>query len=121
MHRFTPRKPDSNWSESNKKRARRLIDAGLMASAGLKMIELAQENGKWTASATTPSKFSMPPEFDTRLKRNSKARTFFAALAPSYQQQYIAWIASAKRPDTRKKRVDEAMELLKRGEKLGMR
>jgi len=121
MHRFTPRKPGSNWSESNKKRVRRLIDAGLMTPAGLKTIELAKKSGKWTAPATTPTRFSMPPELNARLKRNSKAATFFADLAPSYQQQYIAWIASAKRPDTRKRRVDEAMDLLKRGEKLGMR
>ncbi len=121
MHRFTPRKPDSNWSESNRKRVRQLIGAGLMTPAGEKAIKLARKNGRWTASASRPARFSMPPELDARLRRNSKAATFFATLAPSYQQQYIAWIASAKRPDTRKRRVDEAMDLLKRGEKLGMR
>jgi uncharacterized protein YdeI (YjbR/CyaY-like superfamily) len=55
------------------------------------------------------------------LKRNKKASTFFVSLAPSYQRQFIAWIATAKRPETKKHRLDEAIELLKRGEKLGMR
>ena len=65
--------------------------------------------------------FAMPPELNLRLKRNSKAATFFATLAPSYQRQYIAWIATAKRKETKMRRVDEAIELLMRGEKLGMR
>ena len=121
MHRFTPRKPNSNWSESNKKRVQRLISANQMAPAGEESIKLAKKSGKWSTPANIPAEFSMPREFDARLKRNKKASTFFASLAPSYQRQYIAWIATAKRPDTRKRRVDEAMELLKRGEKLGMR
>jgi uncharacterized protein YdeI (YjbR/CyaY-like superfamily) len=121
MHRFTPRKPGSNWSESNKKRVQRLISASQMAPAGEESIKLAKKNGKWSAPANSPAEISMPPEFDVRLKCNKKAATFFSSLAPSYQRQYIAWIATAKRPDTRKRRVDDAMELLKRGEKLGMR
>jgi len=63
----------------------------------------------------------MPPEFSARLKRNKKATTFFESLAPSYQRQYIAWIATAKRRETKNARLEEAIELLKRGEKLGMR
>ena len=49
------------------------------------------------------------------------AANFFASLAPSYQRQFIGWITTAKREETRKRRLKEAMELLKRGEKLGMR
>jgi len=120
-HRFTPRKSDSKWSELNKERARHMIDAGRMAPAGEKSIELAKKNGKWTRPANVRADFSMPPEFNARLKRNAKAATFFATLAPSYQRQYIAWIATAKRPETRNRRLDEAIELLTRGEKLGMR
>ncbi len=62
----------------------------------------------------------MPPAFDARLKRNQKARAFFNSLAPSYRRQYIDWIASAKREDTQKRRIDEAIELLRRGKGLGM-
>ena len=121
MHRFTPRKAGSKWSSLNKERAQRMIDAGRMAPAGQKSIELAKKNGRWTGSADVRANFSMPPELDARLKRNAKAATFFANLAPSYQRQYIAWIATAKRPETKNRRLDEAIELLGRSEKLGMR
>lgn len=121
MHRFTPRKMDSGWSRSNKERAQRMRKAGEMTPAGQEAIDRAKRNGKWAEPVSTPANFSMPPELSERLKRSTKAATFFASLAPSYQRQYVAWIATAKRPETRKRRLDEAIELLKRGEKLGMR
>jgi len=121
MHRFTPRKSNSKWSESNKVRARHMFKTGQMAPAGKKAIELGKRNGRWTEPSNVRASFSMPPELSARLKQNAKASEFFESLAPSYQRQYIAWIATAKRPDTRKRRLDEAMELLERGEKLGMR
>ncbi len=121
MHRFTPRKSDSNWSKLNKERAQRMCRAGEMAPAGAKSIEVAKENGKWKESVGARTNFSMPPELNARLTRNKKAATFFASLAPSYQRQYIAWIATAKRPETKRRRLDEAIGLLNRGAKLGMR
>ena len=120
-HRFTPRKSDSKWSRINKERALRMLKAGQVAPAGKRCIELAKRNGRWVNPATRPTSFSMPPEFSARLKRNKKATTFFESLAPSYQRQYIAWIATAKRRETKNARLEEAIELLKRGEKLGMR
>ncbi len=121
MHRFTPRKPDSKWSSSNKKRAQRMLKAHRMAPAGKKTIELAKKNGNWAETVSQPADFAMPPAFSARLKRSKKAAAFFSTLSPSCQKQYIVWIATAKRPETRKRRLDEAIELLKRGEKLGMR
>ena len=98
-----------------------MIETGQMASAGLKSIEFAKKSGNWQEPVSARTEFSMPPELTARLKRSKKAAAVFASLAPSYQRQYIAWIATAKRPETRKRRLDEAIELLKRGEKLGMR
>jgi len=121
MHRFTPRKSNSRWSPSNKARARRMLDAGQMAPAGKKAIEQAKKNGRWAAASSERASFSMPPELSLRFKRNAKASAFFESLAPSYRRQYVEWIATAKRPETRKRRLDETMELLERGEKLGMR
>ena len=121
MHRFTPRKSDSRWSKLNKERAERMLRVGQMALAGKKSIKLAKKNGKWTEPVSARSNFSMPPEFQARLKNNKKAAMFFASLAPSYQRQYTAWIATAKRPETKRRRLDEAIGLLNRGEKLGMR
>ncbi|MDH3372853.1 MAG: YdeI/OmpD-associated family protein [Gammaproteobacteria bacterium] len=121
MHRFTPRKPNSSWSESNKKRARCMIDAGQMAPAGKRSIELAKKNGKWTTPVGRHNVFKMPPELKAKLESSDKAASFFASLPPSYQRQYIAWIATAKRPKTKQGRLDEAIQLLERGKKLGMR
>jgi len=63
----------------------------------------------------------MPTELKAQLKLCPKAAAFFTSLAPSYQQQFIAWIGTAKRPETRQRRLVEAIALLERGEKLGMR
>lgn len=121
MHRFTPRKSDSKWSKSNKARAQRLLKNGRMAPAGKRSIEQAKRNGWWAEPTNVRANFSMPPELGARLTQNAKAFECFESLAPSYQRQYFAWIATAKRPDTKKRRLDEAMQLLERGEKLGMR
>jgi uncharacterized protein YdeI (YjbR/CyaY-like superfamily) len=63
----------------------------------------------------------MPTEFESNLTKNKKAADFFASLAPSYQRQYRDWIASAKREETRARRIEKALRLLAAGEKLGMR
>ena len=121
MHRFSPRKLESKWSKLNKERAQRMLKTGQMAPAGEKAIKLAKKNGKWTQPVSAHTNFSMPPELQARLNKNKKAATFFASLAPSYQRQYIAWIATAKRPETKRRRLDQSIGLLNRGEKLGMR
>jgi uncharacterized protein YdeI (YjbR/CyaY-like superfamily) len=121
MHRFTPRKPGSKWSESNKRRVARLVEAGLMAPAGEKAVAEAKASGNWDAPARPDIDLSTPPELDARLSKDPKAAAFFESLAPSYRRQFIAWIASAKRADTRKRRADEALALLRAGQKLGMR
>lgn len=121
MHRFSPRKPGSKWSPSNLERVERMIDAGLMTDAGERAITDAKKSGAWNSPVSPPGPLPMPPAFGARLKRNKKARAFFESLAPSHRRQYVDWIASAKREDTKKRRVDEAIDLLARGKKLGMR
>lgn len=120
MHRFTPRQPESRWSDSNKKRAEKMRKAGLMAAAGERAIERAKKNGAWDNPVSAPKERPMPPEFAARLERDKKAAAFFSSLAPSCQRQYAAWIGTAKREETRRKRLDEAMRLLRNREKLGM-
>ena len=63
----------------------------------------------------------MPSEFQEALDVNDRAREFFSSLAPSYKRQYIGWISSGKREETRRKRVTEAVGLLEHGKKLGMK
>jgi uncharacterized protein YdeI (YjbR/CyaY-like superfamily) len=98
-----------------------MLDAGLMTAAGEKTIAQAKEIGSWEQPVTSPGPLPMPPEFDQRLKRNKKARTFFDSLAPSYRREYVDWVASAKREATRQRRMEEALDLLSGGKKLGMR
>lgn len=120
MHRFSPRKPGSRWSALNRKRAARMEEAGRMAPAGRKAVDDAKRDGSWDREAPSVD-VSVPPELSRRLERNRKAAAFFESLAPSYRAQFCGWINVAKRPETRKRRVDEAVRLLARGEKLGMR
>ncbi len=121
MHRFSPRKPDSKWSQSNRERVRRMRDAGLMTAAGEQAVQQARENGNWERPMVPPLPLPMPPEFETRLRQSKKARSFFESLSASYRRQYVDWVASAKRDDTRKRRINEAIDLLSHGKKLGMR
>lgn len=65
--------------------------------------------------------FEIPEEFKRALQQNKKAREFFEQLAPSYQKQYIGWIAVAKCLETQEKRIHESIGLLQKGEKLGMK
>ena len=121
MHRFTPRKPDSKWSPSNKERVQRMVESGLMTEAGARTVAHAKESGAWDAPVEPSGPLPMPPEFATRLKRNKKAQSFFDSLAPSYRRQFVDWVAAAKRDDTRERRMNEALDLLAQGKKLGMR
>lgn len=119
-HRFSPRKPDSKWSALNRERAERMERTGQMTTAGRRAIQIAKRNGTW-ASAPPSIDLSMPPELTVRLRTHSKAAAYFDTLAPSYKRQFIAWINAAKRRETKERRADQAIELLRRGEKLGMR
>jgi uncharacterized protein YdeI (YjbR/CyaY-like superfamily) len=123
VRKFTPRKPGSNWSEINKTRARKMMDAGRMTDAGLKAIEEAKKSREWNRKHE-PSRLppeEIPQELEEAFSKHPRAREGFESLAPSYRRKYVMWIASAKRPETRQRRTDEAIGKLKRGEKLGLR
>lgn len=119
-HRFTPRKPASKWSATNRKRAGKMIRDGLMTAAGRKAIRQAKRARTWDAPAATID-LSVPPELAEFLRTNEKAASFFESLAPSCRTQFTGWINSAKRPGTRQRRLAESMDLLERGLELGMR
>lgn len=119
--KLTPRKPDSLWSDSNKKRVAKLIELGRMTQFGLAKIEAAKKSGLWEKSPKPNIASGIPIELQQALAKNKNASEFFAQLAPSYRKQFIGWIAIAKRPETRARRVKESIALLARGEKLGMK
>jgi uncharacterized protein YdeI (YjbR/CyaY-like superfamily) len=119
--KFTPRKPDSGWSQANKERVRKLIDEGRMTEFGLAKIEAAKRLGRWEPAPRPVLSPHVPRELTVALAGNRKAKEFFEKLAPTYRKHFIGWIVTAKRPETRAKRVKESLALLARGEKLGLK
>jgi uncharacterized protein YdeI (YjbR/CyaY-like superfamily) len=117
--KFTPRREGSQWSSSNKKRVEKTIKAGRMTRFGLAKIEAAKRSGIWEMDPRPVIDLDPPRELSDALEQNRKAKAFFEKLAPSYQKHFIGWLATAKRPETRAKRLKESLALLARGEKLG--
>lgn len=120
--KFTPRRPGSQWSEPNRRRYAKLLAAGMLAPAGL-------TNGPGDASP--PSKAerrerkvqadTLPAYLEEGLRRDPAAWATFERLAPSHRQNYVLWIDSAKREETRQRRIAEAIGRLRAGETLGLK
>lgn len=107
---FSQRNPKSNWSKVNKLKVERLIEDGLMAKAGYKMIEIAKANGTWNALDEVDN-LVIPPDMETLFQKNLQAKTNFEAFPPSVKRGILEWILNAKQPDTRKKRIEETVNL----------
>lgn len=119
-HRFTPRKPDSRWSESNRTRLARMRSLDRMTPAGEAAVASSIRTGAWEKPARA-SAVETPPEFLAALDRDSEARAGYEALSPSERRRYEVWIGMAKRDETRKRRLAKSLDRLRRGRKLGMR
>ena len=119
--KFTPRKQNSLWSELNKKRVNQMMGQGKMTEAGLALIKVAKKNGRWNEVIHRGEFSEIPGELIIVLAKNKKARENFDALASSYKKQYIGWIMTAKKHETREKRLKEAIILLEKNQKLGMK
>lgn len=119
--KFHPRLDKSQWSELNKKRVARLIKANKMTPVGMAKIEAARRNGMWEKKINPPKDLPMPEQFFTEINKHPAAKQFYNTLAPSYKKSYIMWIATAKQEKTRNKRIAEAIKLLAKKEKLGLK
>jgi uncharacterized protein YdeI (YjbR/CyaY-like superfamily) len=108
--RFTPRKARSTWSTVNIKRAAELINEKLMQPAGLRAFEARQENrsGIYSYEQRSPE---LPVEYAKKLKQNQAAAKFFQAQTPSYRKAANWWVVSAKREETRLKRLATLIDL----------
>ncbi len=116
--RFTPRAKDSEWSALNLKRVKELETAGLMTPAGMKLAKHALEQSKLRpARPKRLQSTDPPPDFRVALSKSAAARRFFEALAPGYKLRYLRWITEAKQPETRARRIREAIDLLARNVK----
>lgn len=110
MQLFSPRKPKSPWSKLNKQRVEKLIKQGLMTPAGMEKIESAQQNGAWNTYDAV-EELHIPDDLTQALAANADADANFRAFSPSSQKVILWWIESAKRPETRTKRIQETVEL----------
>ncbi len=107
---FSPRNPKSGWSKINKGRVEKLIEQGLMAEPGLKAIEVAKQNGAWSALDAI-EEMQMPGDLQQALTLNAAAHKNFEAFPPSSKKIIFSWIESAKRAETRAKRIEETVTL----------
>jgi uncharacterized protein YdeI (YjbR/CyaY-like superfamily) len=119
MLQFSPRRDRANWSEPNRKRLIRLLASSRMTDAGLAAIapEVLRDVKAGKLAPGSP-RLPTPSSFAQALKDDAAATATFESFPPSCRQQYIQWISSAKRDETRDRRVAQAMELLRRGQRL---
>ena len=113
--KFTPRKPTSKWSDSNRKRWAELAAAGLLTPAGKAAAPTANRY------APKPRIPELPAYIAKALRANRRAWAFFQELSPTNRRQYVVWIHIAKREETRARRLAESIELLAAGKQLGLR
>jgi uncharacterized protein YdeI (YjbR/CyaY-like superfamily) len=114
--RFTPRNRGSKWSEVNRARALELIEAGRMRPDGLAEIEAAKADGRWAAAYAPASRAEVPEDLQTELDRSPAAGAFFATLTGANRYAILYRIGTAKKPETRARRIAQFVAMLERGE-----
>jgi len=119
--KFTPRKSKSKWSELNKRRARRMIKEGRMTNAGLTKIKEAENSGEWSKNRSVNKELVVPPYIKEAFAAKKKVLDNYNDLAPGYKRQIVGWISSAKKDETRMRRLAEAIRLLEQNKKLDMK
>ncbi len=118
LQKFTPRRSKSIWSKRNKTRVVQLIKEKRMQPSGLKEIETAKKDGRWDKAYDSPSQMGIPADFLAILKKDQQAYEFFKTLnkANTYA---IAWrLETAKKPETREKRMQILLKMMKSRQKL---
>ena len=119
--RITPRRNNSIWSLSNKKRAERLISEGRMTPAGMKAVEEAKNNGRWeNATSSARGAINVPDDLVQALKKNKTAYNNFESFPPSARFMYTHWINEAKRQKTRERRIKTVVYRAERNQKPGI-
>lgn len=113
---FTRRKAKSTWSKINKDKVERLVAEGLMTEAGLKAVEIAQQNGSWNALDEVEA-LLIPKDLEQALEEKAGAKDFFLGLSKSAKKGMLYWVISAKRKETRFRRIEEIATLAALGRK----
>jgi len=106
---FCKRKPKSVWSKVNKNHIAELIEKGLLQESGYKSIQIAKENGSWTELDDVEN-LVIPEDLQKEFDKNKLAFDNYKNFAPSYRKNYLYWLHSAKRTETRTKRIQEIIQ-----------
>lgn len=114
--RFTPRRARSTWSKRNVDRIERLESEGRMHPAGVAEVERAKADGRWDAAYASSTGIDMPADFAAALSAESRAQAMFDILTSQNRYAVLHQIASAKRPETRTRRIEQVVAMLARGE-----
>jgi uncharacterized protein YdeI (YjbR/CyaY-like superfamily) len=117
--KFTPRRADSRWSATNRARYAELKASGRLKPAGIKRPPTDRDYGPRPTKLPMPSK--LPPYIQAALRNHPTALHHFEALATEQRRRYLAWIESAKREETKLRRLKESIRLLASGEVLGLK
>ena len=118
LQKFTPRGRRSLWSKINVGHVARLEKEGRMKPAGLAAVATAKADGRWEAAYHSCSTAEMPEDFLTALEREPEAKGFFFTLNKTQRHGFFFRITTAKKPETRRKRIADFVAMLKSGEKL---
>lgn len=117
LQKYTPRRPKGLWSKKNIENTDRLIKAGRMTARGLNEIEAAKADGRWAAAYDSPANSQIPEDFIKAVKKNKAAWTLFQTLNKT-NLFAICWrLQTAKKPETREKRMHAIIAKLEKGEK----
>jgi len=115
LQKFTPRGPKSIWSRVNREKAVALEKNGRMKPAGFSAMERAKADGRWTAAYDPQRDAGVPPDLQKELERSPRAREFFSTLSSVNRYAILFRIHTAKRPETRERRLRQFVEMLKKG------
>ena len=118
LQRFTPRSARSIWSKINRDKALALVAAGRMQPAGQKEIDRARADGRWDRAYDGARIAAVPPDLQLALDREPTAKAFFATLDSTNRYAVLFRLQTAKKPETRERRLRQFVEMLARGEKL---
>lgn len=118
LQRYTPRGKRSTWSKLNRERVARLIAEGRMQPAGLAEVDRAKADGRWDAAYDPPSTAAVPDDLAKALSKSAKARKFFESLNSTNRYAILHRIQNAKKPETRARRIEKFVVMLKNGAKI---
>lgn len=117
LQRLTPRKPKSDWSAKNREHATGLIAEGRMTPAGLAHVEAAKADGRWDSAYEGSAAMTIPRDFLEALEARPAAKAFFATLDRKNLYPIYYRLQTAKRPETRVRRMAQMLDQLDRGER----